>query len=243
MNLLLKPIYLLADSQLLFWRNEAGLFLDSVRRSIGDGSLKAAYVGASNGDDPGSFSIFREAMENIGVSDCRMVRASFPDDDASSVAQADIILLAGGDVEKGWNQFEKSGLKELISKRYFEGALLIGVSAGAVQLGLLGRSAGQPATGNLIKTFELFPYIVGVHEESEDWKTLKQTIRLVDAPVHGIGIPSGAGIIYHSDWSVEAIRHPVCEFSVRGKKMVRHLLYPAAAPVMLKEPADIALVA
>ncbi len=226
MNLLLKPIYLFADSQLLFWRSESGPFLHSVRKSIGDGPRKAAYIGASNGDDPGSFSMFREAMDSIGISDCRMVRASFSPDDASNVAQADIILLAGGDVEKGWNIFEKSGLKELIYRRYFEGALLMGVSAGAVQLGLLGCTAGHPAPENLIKTFELIPFVVGVHEENEEWKTLKLTIRLANAQVHGIGIPSGAGIINHADSSIEAIRHPVCEFSVKGKKMVRHLLFP-----------------
>jgi cyanophycinase-like exopeptidase len=241
MNLRLKPIYLFADSQLLFWRSEAGQFLHSVRESIGDGPRTAAYIGASNGDDPGSFAIFREAMESIGISDCRMVRASFSADDAGRVAQADIILLAGGDVGRGWNIFEQTGLKELIYRRYFEGALLIGLSAGAVQLGLLGCSTGQPAADNLIKTFGLIPFVVGVHEENEDWKTLKLTIRLASAQVHGIGIPGGAGIVYHSDSSIEAIRHSVCEFSVKGKKMVRHLLFPTAARVVLKETADIGL--
>lgn len=67
-----------------------------------------------------------------------MILSSFPSDDESFVKESDIILLAGGDIEKGWNVFTKVGLKELIIKRYYEGALLIGVSAGAVQLGLFG---------------------------------------------------------------------------------------------------------
>lgn len=239
---LLKPIYLLADSQLLFWRNECGLFLDSVRAAIVDGSPTAAYIGASNGDDPDAYSIFRESMENIGIVGCRMVGASFSSEDANNIAQADIILLAGGDVEKGWNVFESSGLKEQIVKRYLDGALLIGVSAGAVQLGLFGWPAGRPLSENLISTFKLVPFIVDVHQEKEDWKTLKQVIRLVKANVRGIGISTGGGIVYHPDRSIEPIRHPVSEFSVNGAQMVRHLLFPAAASSMIEEPAESALI-
>src|SRR5215212_404209 len=97
---LLKPIYLLADSQLLFWRNERGLFLNSLKASVENDSPTAAYIGASNGDDPDSYSIFQAAMESIGIVDCRMVGASISTEDAGSIAQADIILLAGGDVER-----------------------------------------------------------------------------------------------------------------------------------------------
>jgi peptidase E len=239
---LLKPIYLLADSQLLFWRNQHGLFLDSIRASVANGSPTAAYIGASNGDDPNFYSIFRAAMESIGVVDCRMVGASFSTEDAGSIAQADIILLAGGDVEKGWNVFERSGLNELIVKRYFEGALLIGISAGAVQLGLFGWPEGERCE-NLISTFKLVPFIVGVHEEKEDWRILKQALRLVDPEIHGIGIPTGAGMIYHADRSIEPIRHPLCEFSVRAKKIVRHLLFTSADVDVIEEFAEAPLIA
>src|SRR6185503_2298694 len=133
-----KPIYLLADSQLLFLRTDGSLYLDSIRNAIEAASPKAAYIGASNGDQPEFYSIFEAAMEGMEIHDCRMVSSRFSTEEASFLTTADLILLAGGDVIRGWRLFEQTGLKELIVKRYYEGALLIGVSAGAVQLGLLG---------------------------------------------------------------------------------------------------------
>jgi hypothetical protein len=83
MNDSLKPIYLLADSQLLFWKQHGSVFLESVRSEIVKESPKAAYVGASNDDQPEFYQIFEAGMEGIGIRDCRMIRASFPDDDAA----------------------------------------------------------------------------------------------------------------------------------------------------------------
>src|SRR5262245_35214428 len=120
MDLLLQPIYLFADSQLLFWRSNGTLFLASIRGRIVHDAPKAAYIGASNGDDPQFYSIFEAAMECIGIRDCRMILSSFTSIDESFVNEADIILLAGGDVERGWKVFNQVGLAELIIKRYRE---------------------------------------------------------------------------------------------------------------------------
>ena len=112
-----------------------------------------------------------------------------------------------------------------------------------MQLGLFGWPETGPSSQNLISTFKLIPFIVGVHEEKEDWRILKQAIRLVDREIHGIGIPSGAGMIYHVDRSIEPIRHPLCEFSVRAKKIVRHLLFASAHADMVEEFAEVPLIA
>jgi cyanophycinase len=46
------PIYLLADSALLFWRQADGTpFLDDLLRSAGVKRPSVAYFGASNGDN------------------------------------------------------------------------------------------------------------------------------------------------------------------------------------------------
>src|ERR1044071_8675821 len=113
----LQPIYLFADSQLLFWHNKGTLFLDNIKEIILPASPKAAYIGASNGDDPQFYSIFEAAMENIGIRNCRMIPSSFTSTDESFLNEADMIVLAGGDVERGWNIFNQSGLKETIIKR------------------------------------------------------------------------------------------------------------------------------
>ena len=153
----LQPILLFADSQLLFWRDGEQHLLE---RFVTRGQLKAAYIGASNGDDPAFYSIFVSAMEGAGVADCRMIRSAISEADMAFLNDADIILLAGGDVEVGWRVFLNNGLSDHIVRRYFEGALLIGISAGAVQLGLCGLAAD----GSLIETFKLVPYIIGAHE-------------------------------------------------------------------------------
>jgi cyanophycinase len=226
MNLPLKPIYLFADSQLLFWTNKGTLFLQSIKDLIIPTSPKAAYLGASNGDDPQFYSIFEAAMEALDIRDCRMILSSFSSDEESFVNEADIILLAGGDVERGWNVFSEIGLKELIIKRYFEGSLLIGVSAGAVQLGLFGLVEEEGSFNKLIDTFKLVPFIIGAHEEKQEWKSLRETIQLLNGTAKGIGIATGGGLVYHPDQSIEAIRQPLYELSMRDGVISYSLLMP-----------------
>ncbi len=163
--------------------------------------LKAAYVGASNGDDPDFYAIFVAAMEGVGVSDCRMIPSAVSEVDLAFLNDADIILLAGGDVEVGWQTFLTNGLDRHIVRRYFEGATLIGISAGAVQLGL----------GYL----KLVPFIIGAHEESTNWKTTTELLRL-SANTRAIGLATGGGAIYHPDHTVEPLRHPLVELSLIG---------------------------
>ena len=197
----LKPIFLLADSQLLFWRDNGQLLIESVVKE----KLKAAYIGASNGDDPNFYQIFVLAMEGVGVVDCRMIPSVVTEADLAFLNQADIILLAGGDVETGWRVFLNNGLSEHIVRRYFEGASLIGISAGAVQLGLCGLAAD----GSLIETFKLVPFVIGAHEESDNWKTTTELLRLAGPGKTAIGLPTGGGAVYHHDHKVESLRHPL----------------------------------
>ena len=112
----MKPIYLFADSQLLFWRDENGLFLDSVRDLIERPQPKAAYIGASNGDDPAFYSLFQGAMDGIGICDCCMIHSQLADDEASFLEEADLILLAGGDVQQGWEVFKTNDLRDTMNQ-------------------------------------------------------------------------------------------------------------------------------
>src|SRR5262245_8747949 len=114
----IKPIYLFADSQLLFWRDRGDLLLRSIRKLIHHAYPQAAYPGASNGDDPQFYSIFEAAMQAVDISECRMFPSHPSADDRSFLTNADIILLAGGDVERGWNVFSSNGVKELVTRKY-----------------------------------------------------------------------------------------------------------------------------
>jgi cyanophycinase len=224
-----KPIYLLADSQLLFWKQHGSVFLESVRSEIVKENPKAAYIGASNDDQPEFYQIFEAGMEGLGIRDCRMIRASFPDDDAAFLEEADLILLAGGDVETGWNAFQQNGFGEAVVRRYYEGALLIGVSAGAVQLGWAAAARnGDDSSGALLETFKLVPYIVGVHEEKTEWQELNKLVVEMKGAIRGLGIPSGAGAIYRPGRSIEPLRHLLSEYLLSGNSITRNLLVPVS---------------
>ena len=204
----LKPIFLLADSQLLFWRENGELLLERVAKT--SDRQKAAYVGASNGDQPKFYEIFVAAMEGVGIFDCKMIPSVLSEADLAFLNDADLILLAGGDVEAGWRTFLSNGLNNHIVRRYFEGATLIGISAGAVQLGLCGLAAD----GSLIETFKLVPFIIGAHEESDNWKMTTELLRLSATDTRAIGLPTGAGAVYHEDQTVESLRYPLVELSL-----------------------------
>lgn len=220
------PIYLLADSQLLFWKYQGSLFLSALPVLIEVDSSKAAYIGASNGDAPEFYSIFEAAMENIGMTHCRMIHSSFSREDRAFVEKADLILLAGGDVVRGWEVFESVGLPQLIRQRYDDGAFLIGVSAGAVQLGMYGRRREGEGQDVLFDTFQLVPYLIDVHDEKNEWEMLRNSVGLSADQTKGLGIVSGAGFLYHPDHSLEPIRYPLYEFSNMDGTVSQTLLLP-----------------
>lgn len=225
MNTSSKPIYLFADSQLLFWKELGRPFLEQVRNQLESESPKAAYIGASNDDEVSFYNLFEAAMDTVAITDRQMVTASFTPAEADFIATADLILLAGGEVERGWRRFQENGLDEIIPRRVQEGALLVGISAGAIQLGLLGWSNAFPRPETPIETFGLVPLIIGVHEEANDWQSLKESV-LTKKDARGIGIPAGAGLAYHADGSLEPLRYPLSEFSVVEGALSQSLLFP-----------------
>lgn len=227
-----QPIYLFADSQLLFWRDGGGLFLDSARRLVTRDPPEAAYIGASNGDAPEFYTLFEAAMAGVGVHNCRMIPRSFPAEDQSFLNGADIILLAGGEVERGWDVFVETGMREFVVRRYYEGAVLIGISAGAAQLGLCWPTAGSGTTSaGLLDTFKLVPFAIDAHDEGRQWGRLRGTLRLSRGTVRGIGIPAGGGMIYYPEGGVEAVRQPLHELSFAGGALRESSLPPGVLKV------------
>lgn len=228
MSSTIKPVILLADSQLLFWREEDGnLFLERARALFeeeGPGrDLKAAYLGASNGDLREFYDLFVAAMGEIRIRACRQIPSQPTPEDLAFLGEADLILLAGGDVRKGWRAFQETGIKDKIVERYYGGALLLGVSAGAVQLGLKGWDEDDDS--RLFDTFRIVPFVVDVHDEPS-WARLNRTVPRAGEHARGFGIPSGGGAVYHPDYSVEPVRHPVVEVDLTEEGVRQALLFP-----------------
>ncbi len=226
MTIPIKPIYLLADSQLLFWHQEGRPFLSRIKEDIEKEKPKAAYIGASNSDQPEFFSIFEGAMQLIGIEDCRMIYSDYQDEDRTFLKGADIILLAGGDVAQGWRAIDQTGMGQDIIQKYYDNTVLIGVSAGAVQLGLKGWESDEPDEDDLFDTFKLIPFVVDAHDEAAGWERLKTVVSLSDSYTRGLGLPSGGGLIYHTDHALEPVRQSVTEFGMKGEDLVRTLLFP-----------------
>jgi cyanophycinase-like exopeptidase len=222
----LQPLYLLADSRLLFWKRRDRLLLEAGLDGLSrDTPLRAAYIGASNGDRPEFYGIFEAAMDAIGITDRRMIDSSFGPEDRAFLERALLIVLAGGDVRLGWSTFEKTGMTEVIPVRYAEGAVLVGISAGAVQLGRYGivEAPESPAT-ELLDVFKLVPWVIDVHDERAEWARLSRTIHFLEGAATGLGIPSGAGVIVHADATIEPLRRPAHEFRFEGTRVVHSLL-------------------
>ena len=222
-----KPLYLLADSQLLFWRRHNRLLLEAALDGwTHDQPPSAAYIGASNGDRAEFYEIFDAAMDAIGITDRRMVGSSFDPDDRTFLERAQLIVLAGGDVRLGWNTFEKTGMKDAIQVRYSKGAVLVGISAGAVQLGRYGVvQTPETSTTELIDLFNLAPMIIDAHDERTEWARLSRAIRMLKGSVPGLGIPSGGGVIVHANGAIEPVRYPAHAVTFEGTD-VKHSLLP-----------------
>jgi hypothetical protein len=163
-------------------------------------------------------------METMGISNCRLIPSRQSREDISFTEDANLILLSGGDVERGWRTFEQNGLKELLPRKRFDGAILMGVSAGAVQLGLgcLSNSA-QPKQ---IDTFRFAPFYVGAHDEENDWWDLRALVNLSQTDARAIGIPAGGGAVYQSDGTLEPIRKHLTELTKENARVTESLLTP-----------------
>ncbi|SPM36066.1 peptidase, partial [Mycobacterium rhizamassiliense] len=223
----LQPLYLLADSQLLFWKRQGRPLLQSALDGLArDTPLRAAYIGASNADRPEFYEIFEGAMDDVGITERRMILSSFGPDDRDFLERAQLIVLAGGDVRLGWTTFEESGMKEAIVGRYNQGAVLVGISAGAVQLGRYGivEKTDSPAT-ELLEVFSLVPVVIDTHDEATNWERLSGAIHTLQGAATGIGIPSGGGVIAHPDNTIEPLRRATHEFFFDGTQVTDSLLF------------------
>jgi peptidase E len=222
------PTVLLADSQLLFGADRTGArFLVRLRGLIAAEEPRAAYLGAANGDRAEFYEMFRAAMESVGVSRCRHVPAAPSAVDRAFLEEADLILLAGGHVGRGLEAMTRAGLAETLVRRGEGGALLVGISAGAVHLGLSGH-ADEDGSGPPLDLLGRVPFAVDAHAEPE-WARLRRLVRARVPRVAGLGVPTGGGAILHSDGAVEAVLRPVLLLTWHADELQERLAAPPAA--------------
>jgi cyanophycinase-like exopeptidase len=230
-----RPAYLLADSRLLF----GGVLPARLRSELearGSEPFAAAYLGASNGDEPAFYEIFEGAMELLGVARRRFVRSRPDSDDLDFLSRADLVLLAGGEVLRGWRALEASGAAELVAARYHEGAILVGVSAGAVQLGSGWLAAGD-GEERILPTAGLLPFMIDAHDEP-GWAHLRRTMQHAPKHLAGLGIPFGGAAVVAPDMTVEPLEKGLLELFRQGD-LVREALLVPGAPQPAAMPAPL----
>lgn len=220
-----KPIFLFADSQLLFLKNDQQeYYLQSVMNDITNADPSCAYIGASNNDEPVFYELFIAAMQNLGLTNCKKISSSFNEDDRDFLDKADLILLAGGDTELGLEIFREKGIDEILQRKYAEGSILIGISAGAVQLGWQSFTAVNKKM-NATEALKLLPFIVLVHQDKDELSKVEALLQISDIK-RAYEIPMGGGLIFHQDKTIEAIRKPINEFILKEENLAHTLIFP-----------------
>ena len=215
----LKPLILLADSQLLFFKEQERPYIRRLRQLFAPNQpMSAAYIGASNGDEVEYYDMFEMAMQSIGITNCLQITTELTAQQLNFVASAQIILLSGGDIWRGWQTLSK--IAPLIKAARDNGAVLIGTSAGAIQLGQLGWHDKPHLTNtDLCSTFGFIPAIFGAHDEQQNWRSLRQMVTQTGGTLPGLGIQAGAGLIVTPDNNVQAIRKPAISFSIKDEQL------------------------
>lgn len=214
MTTALKPIFLVSDSYALFSAYRSQALVKTIRATCETDDPKAAYIGASNGDDPLFYTIFEAAMDLAGIQARRMVRATFTRDDVAVLESADLILLGGGNPAAGWRALESGGVLHILRDRYYAGAVLVGVSAGAMLFGEKGFYSAPAGSVELFNALRLVPWIIEAHDEAQGWSRLQRAI--TESGVRGLGLPAGSGVIFHPDNSLEPIHRPILHFMSIG---------------------------
>lgn len=227
MTLTKSPVYLLADSRLLFPSAGArSSILKAACESVPRENPRAAYIGAANGDEPAYYTIFEAAMDVVAIRDRRHVPAEYDDDDRAYLRTADLVLLGGGDPGRGWDAIQRSGMRDDLLERHRTGATLVGISAGAVLLGLIGTGDDDLHSDSLFDALGLVPFVVDAHDEKNDWRRLRSILRWAGPAYTGLGLPMGSGAVVHPDGSLEPVSQSIIEMTWRNDASGDVLLAP-----------------
>ena len=160
-----------------------------------------AYIGTANGDSPAFFEAMEATLKQAGAYEVLFLRLAddHADIDAAkdSLSGADVVFLAGGEVEDGMVWLDKHGLSSFLRDLYTQGKRFIGVSAGTIMMGTHWTHwdvQEDDSTASLFDCLGIIPCLFDVHGEDEDWVELKTTLRLLGEGSIGYALPAGAMI-------------------------------------------------
>lgn len=157
-----------------------------------------AYIGTASEDDHSFFLFLRKMILKAGASDCFLVPLCRKNPDIEKekerMAEADAIFLSGGEVDEGAERLQQLGLCSCLKDLREQGKVFFGLSAGSIMMGenwAHWEKEDVDSTSSLISCLGLVPYTFDTHCESENWRELKQVLRLKGDGAVGYGIQSG----------------------------------------------------
>jgi hypothetical protein len=159
-----------------------------------------AWIGAANQDSRPWFERAAQVLRPRYGADMHMVRTAFADESQRLVDDASVLYLPGGDVSLLSERLRALGLDERIRRRHADGALVVGVSAGAI--GLTRWWVEFPDDGRppcRIPCIGALDLAVDCHDEESDWEELRALLDAWgrDEPaavVEAYGIPQGGAL-------------------------------------------------
>ena len=221
------PIYLLAGGPGAK-RQSPDPILQMALRELGKTKPTVAYIGAAHGDSLMFFLFIKRLITAAGAGKVELVplvkKKSDIEKAQSIIQSADCIFVSGGDVKEGMRVLTERSVIALIKKRYNEGALIIGVSAGSIMLAkqwIDWPDENNEASAKLFPCMNIAPVLCDTHGEEDEWNELHSLMRLAEGDQIGYGIPSGGAMRISPDGVVEAISMPLFRIEQQGSKIKR----------------------
>jgi len=221
------PIYLLAGGPGAK-RQSPDPILQMALRDLGKTKPTVAYIGAAHGDSLMFFLFIKRLITAAGAGKVELVplvkKKSDMEKAQSIIQSADCIFVSGGDVKEGMRVLTERSVIALIKKRYNEGALIIGVSAGSIMLAkqwIDWPDENNEASAELFPCMNIAPVLCDTHGEEDEWNELHSLVHLTEGDQIGYGIPSGGAMRISPDGVVEAISMPLFRIEQRGGKIAR----------------------
>ncbi|MCG8314204.1 MAG: Type 1 glutamine amidotransferase-like domain-containing protein [Pseudomonadales bacterium] len=197
------PLLLLADSQLFFTQQKGNWMRRKISEHLqywqsSSNNREAVYMGAANNNDPMYYDLANSALRALGASRCTFLKSGTSDLPGKNHKLPAVVLLAGGDVQLGWQTISQPDIRDWLTGCWQQGSLIIGVSAGAIHLTYMINTSetGQLELRDFLKWY---PVVTMVHEEQALWPShIKYqeycAQRSIAAELACLKIPFGSGV-------------------------------------------------
>ena len=197
-------------------RHEAPRGSDSVMaqalRRLGGQAPVLAYIGAASEDSIPFRHMISALLESSGAGKILPVNLCRKGASLTRVRalleNADAVFLSGGDVERGMEVLENSGISAHLRLLAAQGKPFVGLSAGSILLGrtwIRWRDPEDDASAEPFRCLGIADLICDTHDEASGWSELKALLQLLPKGSEGWGIPAGGALFIQAAGTMEWI--------------------------------------